>query len=178
MAWVWYQTDDGRQLGRKLNCPTNSTQSPPTSGTSGIDPLTELKKVPLPDSTLHFQPVDNKTLVHFKSNYYTDAAPFDTTVHLVNNTVAVDFKIRPVEFDWTFGDGTTSKTMTPGAAYPHLEVIHEYQKTGTVTASVNTVWGADYRVNGGAWVPVDGTVTKQGAGVKITVLEATPVLTD
>lgn len=133
-----------------------------------------------PTSPLHFQPADNQTLVHFKSNYFTDGAPFDAAVDLPVGglTYHVEFKVRPVEFEWSFGDGTTSRTTTPGAAYPRLQVIHEYQKTGTVTASVTTVWGADYRVNGGAWGSVNGTVTKQGAGISITVREATPVLTD
>lgn len=139
-----------------------------------------LKTVTLPDSALRFQPAGNETLVHFKSNYYTDAAPFDASVDLPVGPVSfhVDFKIRPVEFDWAFGDGSTLKTISPGAPYPKLEVTHEYQRAGTVSARVTTVWGAEYRVNGGSWAPVDGTVTKTGAAVMITVRQAMPVLTD
>lgn len=177
MMWVWYQTDDGRQLGRGLNC-SSPAPGATSAATPAIDPKSELAKVPLPDSTLHFQPLDNRTLVHFRSNYYTEAKPFGTRVQLLNNTATIDFKIRPVEFDWIFGDGTTAKTATPGAAYPHLEITHEYQRTGIFAASVTTTWAADYRVNGGPWAPVSGTVTKTGAAVAITVREATPVLTD
>lgn len=162
-----------------------ASSTPPEVETAATGPTPDriyhaFEAVNLPESTLHFQPVDNQTLVHFKSNYYTDAAPFEHAVELTvgPTTFHVDFKIRPVQFDWTFGDGTSETTSTPGAPYPKLEVTHEYEHIGKATASVTTVWGADYSVNGGKWAPVDGTVTKAGAGVQITIREATPVLTD
>lgn len=162
-------------------CASNPPSAPPVpSGPSGPQIYQAFKAVVPPSSVLHFQPSDNRTLVHFKSNYYTDGAPFDAAVDLPVGPVTyhVDFKVRPTEFDWAFGDGATARTDVAGAPYPHLEVTHEYQKVGSVTASVTTVWGADYRLNGGPWKPVDGAVTKQGAGIEINVREATPVLTD
>ena len=159
--------------------PTVTPPTPPT-GPTPDQIYSAFKTVVPPEAALRFQPAGNQTLVHFKSNYFTDAVPFDTSVDLPVGpaTFHIDFKIRPTEFTWTFGDGTTLKTSTPGAPYPKLEVTHEYQKAGSVQAHVDTVWGADYRVNGGAWAPVNGTVTKQGAEVSITVRQATPVLTD
>jgi hypothetical protein len=158
--------------------PPNVTAAP--TGPTPDQIYSALKTVALPDSALHFQPVDKQTLVHFKSNYYTDGVPFEKGLDLPVGPVTfhVDFKIAPTEFDWTFGDGATLKTSTPGAPYPQLLVTHEYAKTGTVRAHVDTVYGAQYSVNGGAWAPVNGTVTKTGADVTITVRQATPVLTD
>lgn len=175
---VWYETKTGTKINQYTACASEPLPTTPTNALPALDPYAELQTVVLPESTLHFQPAGNQTLVHFKSNFYTDSAPFDATVTLAGGATKVDFKIRPVEFDWTFGDGTTLKTTSPGAPYPKLDVTHEYLKSGTVTASVSTVWGAEYRVNGGAWGPVNGTVTKTGAGVAITVRQATPVLTD
>jgi hypothetical protein len=41
---------------------------------------------------------------------------------------------------------------------------------------VDTTYSADWRVNGGAWQPVNGTVTIPGAPVALDVVEASPTL--
>lgn len=171
---TWYQADDGTTLDTSVTCPSTGTTSTPTA--APIDPVSELKKVPLPPSILHVQPAGNVTLVNFKTNYYADATPFDTTVTPAGHKM--EFKGTATQFVWTFGDGSTQTTTTAGAPYPDLRVTHEYAKTGTVTAHVDTVYTAQYSLDGGPWTPVNGTATSAGSGVDITIREATPVLTD
>jgi len=123
---------------------------------------------------LVIQPPGGATLVNFDTNFYTVAEPFERTVTLLGHQV--HFKIRPRSFSWHYGDGSDQTTTKPGAAYPTLDVTHRYLKKGTVAASVDTVWEADFQVDGGAWAPVDGTVSKTGAPQQLRIRSATPTL--
>ena len=82
----------------------------------------------------------------------------------------------PSEFGWRFGDGGVAGDRRPGAPYPDCEVTHRYLKKGQVAPSVDTTYTATYRVNGGPWRDVPGSVTIAGAPVDLQVLTATPTL--
>ena len=82
----------------------------------------------------------------------------------------------PARFDWHFGDGTTTSTERPGAAYPDLQITHTYLEKAHVGPSVDTTYTATYRVNGGPWADVRGSVTIAGAPAQLEVLTATPTL--
>lgn len=138
--------------------------------------LQAFREVPLPASVLVVQPPEGETLVNFDTNFYTEADEFSVTVELLG--VPVDLLVRPASFAWSFGDGATRTTTTPGAAYPDLEVTHRYARPGTVTTAVTVVWAADFSVAGGPWQTVDGTVAMASAGIPLRVREATPVLVD
>ncbi len=88
----------------------------------------------------------------------------------------VDLHIVPSEFTWQFGDGESLTTNEPGAPYPDLVVTHRYTKKGKVAPSVDTTYVAAFRVNGGGWQDVPGSVTIPGAPVDLQVLTATPTL--
>ncbi|WP_341927451.1 hypothetical protein [Nocardioides psychrotolerans] len=133
-----------------------------------------LSEVALPPSELIVQPPNGRTLVNFATNFHTDTDTFTRTITLLGHQV--DLRITPATYDWRFGDGHTTSTTTPGAAYPDLQVTHDYVTAGTVTPAVDTTYTADFRVNGGAWRPVPGTVTIPGATVPLEVVEATPTL--
>ncbi len=136
--------------------------------------LEALRRVELPASRLQVQPPGGRTLVNFPTNFFTEAEPFERTVRLLGQRV--DLRIRPSSFGWDFGDGVRTTTAEPGAAYPDLEVTHAYLSRGQVGASVDTTYSAEFRVNGGPWQPVDGTVTMQGDEVGLDVLTASPTL--
>jgi len=133
-----------------------------------------LKFVPLPPSTLRVQPANGRTLVNFDTNFYTDTRAFDRTVVLLGQNV--DLHIVPSGFGWRFGDGASLATDQPGAPYPDLEVTHRYLDKGQVAPSVDTTYTATFRVNGGPWRDVPGSVTIPGAPVDLQVLTATPTL--
>ena len=133
-----------------------------------------LKYVPLPPSTIQVQPPNGRTLVNFDTNFFTANQPFDTSVGLLGQVV--DLHIVPTRFDWRFGDGASLATSEPGAPYPDLEVTHRYLEKGQVAPSVDTTYRATYRVNGGRWIKVKGSVTIAGAPVDLEVLTATPTL--
>jgi hypothetical protein len=133
-----------------------------------------LRLVPLSPSVIRVQPPNGRTLVNFDTNFYTDTQAFDRTVTLLGQRV--DLHIVPSEFGWRFGDGESRATDQPGSPYPHLDVTHRYLRKGHVSPSVDTTYTATFRVNGGAWRDVPGSVTIPGAPVELEVLTATPTL--
>ncbi|WP_121255968.1 hypothetical protein [Nocardioides ferulae] len=148
------------------------TDAPPTV-TPGMV-ATAFQELPLPASELVVQPPDGRTLVNFATNFFTDSGPFTESVTLLGQRV--DLRIWPARFTWVFGDGATQTSAEPGAPYPALDVTHEYLRKGRVSPRVDTTYAAEFRVNGGAWAPVAGTVTIPGEPVGLVVETATPVL--
>ena len=89
----------------------------------------------------------------------------------------VELEIRPSTFRWVHGDGTTTTTRTPGAAYPAKDVVYRYQHAHvTVQQHVEIVWTARWSLNGGPFQDVAGTVTTVGPDTPLAVAEATPLL--
>ncbi|GGF55562.1 hypothetical protein GCM10011519_31830 [Marmoricola endophyticus] len=118
----------------------------------------------------------NKTLVNFDTIFYTRSQGFQRTVVLLGQTITLD--ISPVSYTWSPGDGSSFTTSSPGGPYPDKTVIHRYRKAHvTVRHHVTVSWGARFRVNGGAWAPVSGTVQSVGPSTALRIAEAVPVLT-
>lgn len=132
------------------------------------------RRLPLPASDLRVQPPGGRTLVNFATNFYTDNGEFTRTVTLLGRRV--ELRIWPARYGWRFGDGATRWTSSPGSAYPDLEITHRYLQAGRVAPSVDTTYAARFRVGGGPWHDVDGTVTIPGAPQGLRVVTARPVL--
>jgi hypothetical protein len=150
-----------------------SPQDAPIEITPGMV-AAELRILTLPPSQLEVQPPNGRTLVNFDTNFFTQTQPFDRSVMLLGQRV--DLHIVPSEFGWRFGDGKSLTTDRPGAPYPQLDVTHRYLKKGSVGPSVDTTYTATFRVNGGPWRDVPGSVTIPGAPVALDVVTATPTL--
>lgn len=133
-----------------------------------------LGRVPIPAARIRVQPPNGRTLVNFATNFYTDREEFTRVVRLLGQRV--ELRITPARFAWHFDDGRTVTTTSPGAPYPHLEVTHQYLRKGGVSPRVDTTYTAVFRVGGGGWRPVPGSVTIPGASVDLVVVEASPTL--
>lgn len=132
------------------------------------------QRVPLPRFRSVAQP-GAKTLVNFETIFHTRAEPLDRTLRLLGQRV--DLTITPSRFRWVFGDGESSETSSPGAAYPSKEIVHKYQQAHvTEEHHVVITWTATYRLNGGPAQPVPGAITLAGPATELRVSEATPVL--
>ena len=162
----------GQAPGPYCNEPLETAATPPTL-TPGLV-ARAFRQLTLPASELVVEPPGGRTLVNFETNFYTEGGEFTRVVELVGRRV--ELRIRPVRFGWRFGDGTERWTTSPGDAYPNLVVTHRYLSKGRVSASVATTYAARFRVGGGAWREVAGTVTVPGGPVGLRVVTARPVL--
>ncbi len=133
------------------------------------------RTVSLPAAELRVQPPNGRTLVNLETNFYTEQSSFTRQVRLLGQRV--ELQVWPSRFEWVFGDGHSAVGASPGAPYPHLDVTHDYARRGRVNPRVDTTYAARFRVGGGAWRDVDGTVTIPGSPVQLRVLTARPILT-
>lgn len=134
------------------------------------------QRVQLPATPLVIEPVDGVTLVNLATNFHTPAEPLTRTVTLLGRRI--DLAITPVRWTWSFGDGSTVTTDTPGAPYPDLEVTHTYQRAQQVRPTVATTYTATFRVDGGPAQPVPGSVTIASPPAALEVTTATTRLSD
>jgi len=133
-----------------------------------------LRRVRIPAAVLQVQPPNGRTLVNFATNFYTDREQFTRSLRLLGQRVQL--RITPSRFTWHYDDGETATTTSPGSPYPDLDVTHDYLRKGQVRPRVDTTYTAEFRVGGGAWRPVPGSVTIPGESVPLEVVEASPVL--
>lgn len=160
--------------------PFQFCEEPGQAGSSAAPTVTPglvaaaFRRVPLPESELRIQPPNHRTLVNFATNFYTDDGELTRTVTLLGQRV--ELRIWPARYGWRFGDGAVRWTTSPGSAYPDLEITHRYLRQGRVAPSVDTTYAAQFRVNGGAWRDVAGTVTIPGSPEALRVVTARPVL--
>lgn len=153
--------------------PEDLVESPEAVLTPGLV-AAAFRRLPLPAAELVVQPPNGRTLVNFETNFYTEQGEFTRAVRLLGRRV--ELRIWPSGFGWRFGDGERRESTSPGAAYPHLEITHSYARTGRVAPSVDVTYAAQFRVGGGPWRDVAGTVTIPGEPRQLRVVEARPVL--
>jgi hypothetical protein len=173
MTFTTYVTEGGVVVNGGDNCPTSEAVAALPNVTPGLV-LSALRRIGLPESDLQIQPPGGRTLVNFDTNFYTDNAEFTRTVTLLGRHV--ELRIWPARFGWRFGDGASRWSESPGAAYPDLEITHRYRSKGRVAPSVDTTYAAQFRVEGGPWRDVAGTVTIPGRPEGLRVVTARPVL--
>lgn len=85
--------------------------------------------------------------------------------------------------DTTSGEGreqaASVTTSSPGAPYPDLTVTHAYRYApATVHPWVDTTYAGRYRLDGGAWQDIPGSLTVPGEPQALQVVEAEAKLVD
>jgi hypothetical protein len=123
------------------------------------------------------QPVGNQTLVNFETFYRVQwpqlgVAPQEiATVTLLGRSVRIRPAVR--SFTYSFGDGSSAgPTSDAGGTYPTGGIRHTYASAGSVPVVVRAVYTGDFSVDGGAWEPVDESVTITGPPTALHVREA------
>lgn len=164
-----YVLPDGTVTQSIIACPGKGPTGPTVA-----DIERAFKALPMRPSTIHIQPPGGETLVNFDSIFYTEPFALDQSLHLLGSTV--DFHITVASYTWHYGDGHTQTTTDPGAAYPTQTITHRYLKKGSVSVSLDTVYQADYSIDGGPTQHLDDTVTISSPPQQLTILTATPHL--
>jgi hypothetical protein len=78
--------------------------------------------------------------------------PITATASIPGLTVVAE--ARPVEFVWSFGDGSDKVTHDPGRPWTRARpgtVSHLYETKGKYDISVEVIWEARWAVLGGSW---------------------------
>lgn len=132
-------------------------------------------------ATLSSQP-RGWSVVNLSTNFIAGAS-----VHVVGGSLfgqSAEVQFTPRAYDWNYGDGGTQSTTVPGARWDSLGLrefsptatSHVYGSEGSYTTSVVVRYGVEYRVGGGAWIPVDGEVTSAATTATVIVQGADTVL--
>ena len=171
---LWGQTQGGQWVPLNTQCMGGTPPEVALPTVTPGDVLSALRRVGLPRLETFVQP-EAKTLVNFDTIFYTESEPVDVDLTILGQ--AVDVVATPSRYRWVFGDGGSATTSVPGAPYPAKTIVHRYADAQvTVSPHVEVTYTARFRVNGGAWQDIDGTVTTVGPSTSLRVAEASPVL--
>jgi hypothetical protein len=137
--------------------------------------IRQFKRIEWPASKLVVQPRGGKTLVNFKTNFYTpDHRLIDQSVTVAKQQVTI--RAIPVSYTYFFGDGTSTTTASPGSPHPDLEITHEYAQVDEVAVQVDTTYAGEFRIGNGDWTSIPETLTVDGAAQDLEIVEALPQL--
>jgi hypothetical protein len=177
-AWAHHPDGSDEYLGEQCFEPDEAPVAPTPQVTQALV-LRAFERIPVPASRVSIQPPGGKTLVNLETIFSTQAREFTRTIGLLGHRV--DLEIWPSRFEWVTGDGADFATDWAGRPWekgvPLGEFItHIYDDAQGVTTRVDTTWSARYRVDGGSWNDVGGTVTIEGEPFDLAVLSAEPHL--
>lgn len=153
--------------------PTEPVETDEPEVTPG-DVEREVRCIGLPALRTQIQP-PGSTLVNLETIFHTTARPFERTVTVLDSTV--DLKATPASYTWHHGDGTSRTTTNPGRPYPAMDITHEYDQPGRVSARVDANYRVTFRIDDGPWQTLDATLTAPGPTTPLRIREARPVLT-
>ena len=143
--------------------------------------LTDLANFVPQSASLTSQP-RGWTVVNLNTNFIAGAS-----THVVGGSLfgqSAEVRFTPHAYDWNYGDGGTQSTAVSGARWDALGLrefsatptSHIYASEGSFTTSVSVRYGVEYRVGGGAWIPVSGEVSSSATTAVVIVDGADTVL--
>ena len=99
---------------------------------------------------------------------------------------SADVRFTPVAWHWSYGDGATATLATKGGTWAALGLdefdatptSHVYERAGSYTIRLSISFRAEYRIAGGPFVPIVGTITLPANELHITASGAKTVLVD
>ncbi|MCS0500576.1 hypothetical protein [Protaetiibacter mangrovi] len=97
-----------------------------------------------------------------------------------------DVRFTPVAWRWDYGDGSGATLATKGGTWAALGLrefdatptSHVYRLGDDYTIRLSIVYHAEYRMSGGAFTPIAGTLTLPANELRITAGGAKTVLVD
>jgi len=161
-------------------CPSAPVASPAPAPASPVT-LRDLANFIPEQPSLSLQP-NGWTVIGVETNFIAH-----TTQHVVSGRLfgaLAEVRFTPQAFDWRYGDGSAVSTSEQGASWAQLGVkefsrtatSHRYQSLGMFYPAVTVRFGVEYRVGGGAWIPVRGQVSADAPAVTVIVQSADTVL--
>jgi hypothetical protein len=127
---------------------------------------------------------DGWTVAGLDTNFYAI-----TGSHVVSGTLLgrpAEVRFTPTAYRWAYGDGTSATKYTKGGTWAALRIpefertptSHVYEQLGDYTITLDVVFVAEYRFDGGTWRPVIGSLTLPANDLQIRVGTAKTVLVE
>jgi hypothetical protein len=132
----------------------------------------QLRELPIKASELGSQPARH-TLKGAETNIYAQPSDQSFSIEIVGKKV--DIRVKPNEYRWSYGDGTSLVTAVPGGPIPEARwgektvTSHAYSATGDVTVGLTTVFTGEFSVDGGPFQPIAGTAPVPSAPKALSV---------
>ena len=129
----------------------------------------------------HMEP-NGWIVVGLDTNFYSDAGPRVVEGSLLGQPAAVRF--TPVAWRWTYGDGASKSSTSPGASWASLNVrefdptptSHVFAAPGSYAIDLTVEYSAEYQFAGTGWVAIAGTVELPANRIVATASDANTVL--
>lgn len=127
---------------------------------------------------------DGWVVVGLPANIYSIVDPEIVPGELLGQSA--DVRFTPVGWRWSYGDGSTATLGTKGGTWSALGLrefdasptSHIYREAGSYTIRLSIVYRAEYRIAGGPFTPIAGTLTLPANELHITAGGAKTVLVD
>ncbi len=127
---------------------------------------------------------DGWVVVGLPANIYSIAGAEIVPGELLGQSA--DVRFTPVAWHWDYGDGTAATIATPGGTWRSLGLrefdatptSHVYRAPGDYTIRLSIRYRAEYRISGGGFVPIAGTLVLPANELYITAGGAKTVLVD
>lgn len=125
-------------------------------------------------------------IVGLSTNFYAHASQHVKAGELLSQPASVRF--TPAKYFWTYGDGATRTSSTPGATWDSLGIAefdatptsHIYRTPGRYVIDLTIGYSAEYRlgsstdwipVRGLVWVPANRLIAVASGGAKTVLVE-------
>ncbi|TXK17134.1 hypothetical protein [Homoserinibacter sp. GY 40078] len=127
---------------------------------------------------------DGWAVAGLPANFHADPRPVTVSGTLLDLPAEVRF--TPTRFTWDYGDDTSRTTSTAGTSWQRLQqaeftatpTSHTYRKPATVNVRLEIGYHVEYRLDGGRFVPIAGTLTRTAPPTTVTIVRADTVLVD
>lgn len=179
--WIWHRrtrvvvAPPSETVGPWIQEPGSFCLGPddpgvPTIGRVIAQVRTDFQSLPLPTFAVRTDPAP-QTLVNVPTAFSAGSAEPATFTPTILGT-QVTITARPTRWEWTFGDGATLTTTTPGTPQ-RPDIAHEYRRAGRLTSSVRVMWTGTFTLEGSSEVyEIQSPAFVQGAPTVVDVREA------
>lgn len=157
----YYVICDGQRQG-VVWIEINLNEPQPNQSADPRDIAMHLRDVmPIPRATVDMNP--SSGVVGVESWFWLQGysgSPVTDSTNAFGSLVEVEATVT--RYEWSFGDGATLTSETPGRAYPaRSDVRHVYERSSAgapegYSVDVTFVFAVRYRVDGGRWIEIPG----------------------
>jgi hypothetical protein len=164
-------------IDRNLNCSSGALCLPE------LVTLSDLARFRPSAPALTMEP-DGWLLIGLPANFIAD-----TSQHTQGGTlfdVPIEVRFTPASYNWSWGDGSSSRTTVPGSTWAELGLpefsttptSHIFAETGIYSVTVTVAFTVEYRAVGGSWISIAGTLSAPAVTIAALAGDAKTVLVD